>query len=43
MIARPQGLFLACGDATELLDAVEEALDEMALLVDMPVEIARPE
>ena len=37
-----QGLFVTCGDAAELFDAVEEALDEMALLIDMSIEAARP-
>jgi hypothetical protein len=34
------GLLVAGGDPAELLDAVEEALDEVSLLVDVPVEVS---
>ena len=29
---------VACGDTSELLDTAEEALDQVAALVDVPVE-----
>ena len=34
----PGGLFVACGDAAELFELVEAALDQVALLVECPVE-----
>lgn len=35
------GLLVAGGDAPELLDPIEEAFDEVALLIDMAVEVSR--
>ena len=34
---------VACGDTSELLDTAEEALDQVAALVDVPVERSRVE
>jgi hypothetical protein len=44
MNERQEGLgefVVARGDASELLDAAEEALDQIAVLVDMPIERTR--
>ena len=36
-----RGLLVARGDAPELLDAIEEAFDEVALLIDVAIEVSR--
>jgi hypothetical protein len=36
-----RGLLVAGGDPPELLDTTEEAFDEVALLIDMAVEVSR--
>ena len=46
MNERQEGLgefVVARGDVSELIDAVEEALDQIAVLVDMPIERTRIE
>ena len=35
----PLGLFVACSDSAELLDLGEEVLDQVALFVDLCIEL----